>query len=228
MRRTDSRSDGEFEAAIAAAAYAITSLDEREGSTKQRGSVKFSGDHFGNEDDRKKLSSFSGSFKRWFTDQAAREDGKPGGSKRAGSRKEMTPGSPKASSVERFPTSSFGNRTQDGYPVMKSKAEEKADAWESKRMIKIKDRYDKMMSVIKEWENEKKEKAKNRLEKKQIKSEEKRVRALQKYQDEISRIEKVAGKARELAEERKRSDEAKARAKAEKIRSTGKTPRTCC
>ncbi|XP_020276792.1 remorin-like isoform X2 [Asparagus officinalis] len=150
------------------------------------------------------------------------------GSKRAGSRKEMTPGSPKASSVERFPTSSFGNRTQDGYPVMKSKAEEKADAWESKRMIKIKDRYDKMMSVIKEWENEKKEKAKNRLEKKQIKSEEKRVRALQKYQDEISRIEKVAGKARELAEERKRSDEAKARAKAEKIRSTGKTPRTCC
>ena len=86
MSQQDSFSDGEFEAAIAAAAYAITSVEERESTRKQRGStVKFSfGDSVPrtksrNEDTKIKLDSFRGSFKRWFTDQEAKEEEKPGG-----------------------------------------------------------------------------------------------------------------------------------------------------
>lgn len=76
-----SNGDGEFEAAIAAAAYAITSLEERDGLKKQRGSVKFSEDSpprtkTRDEDTKVKLTSFKGSFKRWFSDQEPREDAK--------------------------------------------------------------------------------------------------------------------------------------------------------
>lgn len=91
MSQLGNFSDGEFEAVIAAAAYAITSLEEREGLQKQRGSVKFSGDSLPrnksrNEDTKLKLTSFRGSFKRWFSDQEPKEDArlkdhdsKPGG-----------------------------------------------------------------------------------------------------------------------------------------------------
>ena len=78
--------DGEFEAAIAAAAYAITSVEDREGPKKQRGSsVKLSSEDSlpktksRNEDTMIKLNRFRGSFKRWFTDQEAKEDETPGG-----------------------------------------------------------------------------------------------------------------------------------------------------
>ena len=78
--------DGEFEAAIAAVAYAITSVEEREGAKKRRGlSVKFSSEgplpktKSRNEDIKIKLNSFRGSSKQWITDQEAKEDETPGG-----------------------------------------------------------------------------------------------------------------------------------------------------
>ncbi|ONK75773.1 uncharacterized protein A4U43_C03F20400 [Asparagus officinalis] len=298
MRQTDIFSDGEFEALIAAAAYAITLLEEKDGPQKQRGSVKFSEETLPkaksrNEDAKVKLNSFRGSFKKWFSDQGAKEDEKPGvsgdsftrkpeieeqinredpsannsitetardstpdtkktpsftdnhlngtGSKRSDSGKETRPSLPRAPSAKILPTSSFGRRTQGEYSPDKNKtedeadawerennAQEEADAWEKEQMIKIRKRFDKMMSMIVEWENEKKAKAKSRLERKENEPEQTRAKALQKYENEISRIEKVAGDARALAEERKRNDETKARAKAEKIRSTGKMPRACC
>lgn len=108
---------------------------------------------------------------------------------------------------------------------------ETADVWEKAEMINANNRYEKMMSLISEWQNEKKTKAKRRMERKQGGPEHEQVKALQKYNNEVSRINKIAGDARALAKERKQNDEAKIREKAAKIRLTGKVPSaycTCC
>ena len=68
-----------------------------------------------------------------FTDKYLNDTGSKSG-------KDMIPGPQKAPSTTKFPTSSFGNRTQGGYSPMQTKAEAEADAWEKEQMIKIRDR----------------------------------------------------------------------------------------
>lgn len=61
------------------------------------------------------------------------------GPKRAESGKETRPGPKKAPTI-RYPTYSFGNRTEDAYTAKRSKAEVEADVWEEGQMIRIKNR----------------------------------------------------------------------------------------
>ncbi|KAI0504793.1 hypothetical protein KFK09_015746 [Dendrobium nobile] len=137
----------------------------------------------------------------------------------------------KATSTKKPAEFSPGYKNWDKYSNELDEKETQADAWEKAKMINAKNRYEKMMSVISEWQTEKKEKAKRRMERKQGGPEHKRDKAWQHYNNEISRINKIAGNARALAKERMRNDEMKIREKAAKIRSTGRVPGaswTCC
>jgi hypothetical protein len=55
----------------------------------------------------------------------------------------------------------------------------------------------------------------------------KRAKVLEEYKKETSTINKISGGARSMAEERKYNNEKKIREKANKMRSSGKLPRTC-
>ncbi|XP_020695858.1 uncharacterized protein LOC110109235 isoform X1 [Dendrobium catenatum] len=137
----------------------------------------------------------------------------------------------KATSTKKPAEFSPGYKNWDEDSNKLDEIERQADAWEKAKMINAKNRYEKMMSVISEWQTEKKERAKRRMERKQGGPEHKRDKAWQHYNNEISRINKIAGNARALAKERMRNDEMKIREKAAKIRSTGRVPGaswTCC
>ncbi|XP_006661687.2 ubiquitin carboxyl-terminal hydrolase 8-like isoform X2 [Oryza brachyantha] len=109
-----------------------------------------------------------------------------------------------------------------------SDAEAMADKWEKEKMAKIKKQYSMTMDTIAEWEAEKKAKAKRQMEQKQgDNSERKRAKALEEYSDEMTRINKVAAASRLTAEEKRGSAERKVREKADRIRVTGKLPRSC-
>ncbi|KAF0929663.1 hypothetical protein E2562_023016 [Oryza meyeriana var. granulata] len=108
-------------------------------------------------------------------------------------------------------------------------AEALADTWEKEKLAKIKKQYNMTMDTIAEWEAEKKAKAKRQMEQKEQgdNSERKRAKALEEYNEEMTRINKVAAASRLTAEEKRSSAERKVREKAERIRVTGKLPRSC-
>ncbi|KAJ6772343.1 REMORIN FAMILY PROTEIN [Salix koriyanagi] len=102
-----------------------------------------------------------------------------------------------------------------------------ADAWERDELSKIQRRYEKMKGTILSWENKKKEKAKKRIRKTESDLEKIRSTALKQFHDDMVDIGQIAGGARAKAEERQRNEEFKAKEKADTIRKTGKLPRTC-
>ncbi|TVU47964.1 hypothetical protein EJB05_07582 [Eragrostis curvula] len=102
----------------------------------------------------------------------------------------------------------------------------KTNEWEKAKLARIREEYEKMMETIAEWETEKKVKARRKKETKEAELDKKRAKILEEYNLEMSRINKISGGARSMAEERKHNDEKKIRDKADKMRSTGKLPRT--
>uniref|UniRef100_A0A0A9G5B4 Remorin C-terminal domain-containing protein n=1 Tax=Arundo donax TaxID=35708 RepID=A0A0A9G5B4_ARUDO len=121
-----------------------------------------------------------------------------------------------------------GSRVAASGTAISSEAEAMADAWEKEKLAKIKKQYDETMETIAGWETEKKAKARRQKQlKDESESERKRAKALEDYNEEMSRINKVAAASRLTAEEKRRNAERKVREKADKIRSTGKVPRTC-
>ncbi|XP_059655742.1 remorin 1.4-like [Cornus florida] len=105
--------------------------------------------------------------------------------------------------------------------------ETEADAWETAEMAKIKERYDKSNTKIHNWQDKKKVKANREKDKRESKLEHRRAKDLQHYHDEMARIDRYAGKASAQAEANRRNEENKVKEKANKIRSTGKVPATC-
>lgn len=103
----------------------------------------------------------------------------------------------------------------------------KMDEWEKAKLARIREEYEKMIETIAEWESEKKVKARRKKELKETELDRKRAKVLEEYNQEMSRVNKISGGARSMAEERKHNDEKKIREKANKMRSTGKLPRTC-
>ncbi|KAH0436583.1 hypothetical protein IEQ34_026365 [Dendrobium chrysotoxum] len=73
----------------------------------------------------------------------------------------------KATSTKKSAEFSPGYKNWDEDSNKLDEIETQADAWEKAKMINAKNRYEKMMSVISEWQTEKKEKAKRRMERKQ-------------------------------------------------------------
>ncbi|KAF5778680.1 putative remorin [Helianthus annuus] len=104
----------------------------------------------------------------------------------------------------------------------------KAEVWEKTELEKITERFDKLNAKILEWENEKKAKAKKKLSRNKDEPEKKRARALQSYKNDIEMIEQIVEAARSQAEENRRKDVIKIKKKADTIRLTGKIPTKTC
>ncbi|GAU47532.1 hypothetical protein TSUD_94370 [Trifolium subterraneum] len=131
-------------------------------------------------------------------------------------------------------------------PTGPSTTETKADSWEREELIKIKERYEKLLETIDSWEKRKKMKARRKLNKHeaiaqlvavefstsshfkcQSENERKREKARRKYQDKIKYIDEIAAGARAQSDERRKNETLKAKEKANTIRTTGKLPGAC-
>ncbi|KAL8130383.1 hypothetical protein V2J09_019538 [Rumex salicifolius] len=103
----------------------------------------------------------------------------------------------------------------------------KAETWERDELNKIDKRYRIMISDITKWENERKIKAKLVMEKRKAEVERLRKLTSLHYQRKTKWIDSVASGAKTHLQEKKRSEESNVKAKARKIRSTGKLPIKC-
>ncbi|KAL9243262.1 hypothetical protein vseg_017171 [Gypsophila vaccaria] len=103
----------------------------------------------------------------------------------------------------------------------------KADAWERARLAKINKWYEKMNAKIMEWENEKKKRAGLDMEKRKAEIERLKRINLSHYQNKINKIEDISKGAKQQLEEKRRSEETYAKQKARKIRTTGRIPVKC-
>ncbi|KAL5553681.1 hypothetical protein UlMin_041082 [Ulmus minor] len=106
-------------------------------------------------------------------------------------------------------------------------AKTQADIWEEAQMAKIKESHERQKVTINSWEEKKKTKAKRRLENKERELESKRAKAMEKFRRQIRYIDQVAGGARAKAEENQRNEVLKAKEKANAYRRTGKFPKSC-
>ncbi|KAL3748555.1 hypothetical protein ACJRO7_009744 [Eucalyptus globulus] len=107
-----------------------------------------------------------------------------------------------------------------------SRKEAKADAWERAQIEMIRKRHENLKSSIFSWENEKKTRAKHSFERKRNELEQRRSRNQQHYQYKVARIDHMAREATAQAEEKRRTEESRVKEKAKKIRS-GEAPFTC-
>ncbi|CAJ2650385.1 unnamed protein product [Trifolium pratense] len=113
-------------------------------------------------------------------------------------------------------------------PTRPSTTETKADSWEREELIKIKERYEKLLETIDSWEKRKKMKARRKLNKHEhSENERKREKARRKYQDKIKYIDEIAAGARAQSDDRRKNETLKAKEKANTIRTTGKLPGAC-
>lgn len=105
-----------------------------------------------------------------------------------------------------------------------------ADTWEKAERARIKERYQKLIMDIENWEQKKKKKAKNKLDRTQAELDKRRARAMQSYNSDVTRIEDIAKGASKKADKNRVDEEDKVKNKANKIRSTGKLPLIyiCC
>ncbi|CAL9067364.1 unnamed protein product [Musa banksii] len=234
-------SDMEFAIAVAAAAYAITSMEEE--SINQNKTIEqlmhpTAKTKSKREDSIDKTPDYIRLI-RWFTGKEAREDERESGNSSV--KKPVTlPGKlleePGADHTISGSSSSVHGQNQKGQqassvikPTSFSSKENEAkritnttnvetevDVWEREKMDKIRERYEKEISKTLEWENAKKLKAKRQLEHKEMDLKLKHSRALREYHNEVSRINKTAGGKRALAEERKKNNELKTKEKAHK------------
>lgn len=201
--------ESELAATIAAAAYAIHSLDETRAEYERTMVESFRESFRAPSMEANTTKDQQGMFERVLTRRSSRvatRDGGGEGTMRTSTR----------------PIEVEGPIRRNGKRV-----ETKADAWERARMAKINKWYEKMNCKILEWENEKKKRAGINMERRKAELERLKRVNLNHYQNKIDWIENVSGGARKQLEEKKISEEAYVKQKANTIRSTGKTPIQC-
>ncbi|XP_050224638.1 remorin 1.4 isoform X2 [Mercurialis annua] len=214
--------DSEYAVSVAAAAFAVYSLEEAEAEHKRKITEQLENSKSGirtrNESIRR--NSFSKEVKNageTSTRKPAERDQRlPENSAVMSSRK------PSRSASMR-PMISMDQR-QRSNSTRRSVAEDKVDTWEKAQLRKINKRYEKMRSEIIAWENAKTIEAKLRMEKKKNELELRKSRNLQHYQLKVSRIEAVAGGANRQLDEKQRNEESEVKEKAKHMRSKGKNP----
>ncbi|GMJ05786.1 hypothetical protein like AT5G61280 [Hibiscus trionum] len=209
----------EFAVGVAAAAYAINSLEDddvqhkikiersREGTTSRvRDSDSVTRRYSSNKIKTAGETPSKNSMEKDYRKQeSSLESRKPSGSSSA-----------------RPVTTEAGDRSRTG-----NYAQEKADAWEKAEMEKLNKRCEDMKASILAWENQRKLRAKVKMDRKKKELEQK-IKITQKlYQAKIAIIDHIAGGARAEADEKRRKDELKIKQKARKIRGSGKVPVSC-
>ncbi|RVW31719.1 hypothetical protein CK203_095298 [Vitis vinifera] len=216
--------DEEFATAVAAAAFAIYTLEEPNLQYQKR-------TRDGLETSMSRLKSRKEDTTGFF----GKETQTPG---EASIRRQMTnngnsmesafPSSrPSKASPVRSVSAAPRDQRQQGYSTSNRSVETKADAWEKAQITKIKKRNDNISSRILAWENEKKMRAKLIMERKKSELEQRKALNLQHYQIKIERIDQIAGGARAQLQEKRRNEESEVKHKAEMIRKTGKVPVRC-
>ncbi|CAM8905230.1 unnamed protein product [Rhodiola kirilowii] len=110
----------------------------------------------------------------------------------------------------------------------KNDTDAKIDAWERAEIDKIKKRYSKIRSTIKSWEDDKKTRAKIKLQKKKIELECKKERNQRHYELKIAQIDVIGRGAKSNMEEKMRSDETKVKERAKKMRSNRRAAYFLC
>ncbi|MQL89927.1 hypothetical protein Taro_022514 [Colocasia esculenta] len=219
ISEVDEPSNYGFAAAIAAATYAVNSLQE---SSLNR-NIQATGLQSPLTKTKSKKENDTDSHKpsRWFSG-SKRFDGEQG---------KIT--SQNAAPIVKTPSL----KTESGklYLTNSGHTDTKADAWEKAELAKIQKRYEKTYSSLLEWESKKKTKARRRLEQNEVNPElyaaelqQERARAVNEYNEELAKINKIVAGARSVTDEKKKKDESKIKKKAYKIRSTGEVPRSCC
>ncbi|XP_048330021.1 remorin isoform X2 [Ziziphus jujuba] len=214
-------SDEHFATAIAAAAFAVHSLEEaelqyqktiKEGLGVSRTSTKT----------RKDGMPSSGMVTRRLSNKEAKGEvsiTRPAGSDHKAS---------ESTFPSRYPSvRADRNQNQMGIPSRQNGVRSRADVWEIAQMEKIRKRYEKMKSTILAWENKRKMKVKQKNERTKSILEQRRAQNQRHYQNKMARIDDIAKGARAQMEEKRRQEESEVKEKAKRIRSTGKVPVTC-
>ncbi|KAF7838507.1 remorin isoform X2 [Senna tora] len=183
----------EHATAVAAAAFAIHSIEEEEAKSLNAQKLREEGPTFSSSKTmrRKQDSSLSrpSSYGRENAFAVRRPSGIP---------------SPKPLS----PAEAGGYQKQRGspIPIKHNNVKTRAEAWEKAKMERIHKRYEKIKSKILSWEREQKMQAKLSMERKSL-LEHRRAIELQQYQNKIARIEMIAHTARAQMEDKKRKEE---------------------
>ncbi|XP_016647756.1 PREDICTED: remorin isoform X2 [Prunus mume] len=231
----DSNKAIEHATAVAAAAYAIKSIEDSAISDQKK---------TGNEP---KTSLVRIKSKKEETAISKPEPGRvsklfPGSTKSTPEREHpdgtattgKVPG--KAPSIKKTPTFADKQLNSTDSPsneTMRQSATEpgtrktQADIWEENKLAMLKERYEKQNATILSWESKKKKKTRRRLSTKESEIEKKRVKAQRKFNRDMEHIKQIAEGARAQAEERYRNEVLKAKEKANAIRKTGKAPTSC-
>nr|GEV98232.1 hypothetical protein [Tanacetum cinerariifolium] len=187
-REHDKTESEEFRTAVAAAAFAVDSIENKEEEIKQVPRSK----------SRKTLSE--------IIEESPRPESigdLPSGANRPTPAKVTSQVEDKVSrksfgsagSIEEMP-GSVEDKQLDEEPGQKEPERKlgEADIWEKNEMEKIKERFVKLKAKISEWETKKKASAKKKLTRKEGKLEWKRAQALMRFTENMVTIEKIAGK----------------------------------
>ncbi|OMO51236.1 hypothetical protein CCACVL1_29917 [Corchorus capsularis] len=215
--------DREFAIGVAAAAYAINSLEEEEA----RHRIKIERARH----DSNRVRNSDRVTRRYSSKEVkvAETSSRKSMEKDYRSKESSLPSSkPVHSSSARHTTVEAGDQRWKGnYSQLNVGEITKADAWERAQMEKLNKRYENMKASILSWENEKKLRAKIKMEKRKKELEHRIKRNQQLYQTKLARIDHIAGGARAQVDEKRRNEEMMIKEKARKMRASGKVPVTC-
>ncbi|XP_017972438.1 PREDICTED: eukaryotic translation initiation factor 3 subunit A isoform X1 [Theobroma cacao] len=216
--------DTGFAVAVAAAAYAINSLEEDEARRRIKTERL--------RNDTTTRVRNSDRVTRRYSSKEVRTAGETSSrkSKEQDYRRQesaLTTRKPGHSSSARPMTMEAGDQRWKGNSSQLNVVETKADAWEKAQTEKVNRRYEDKKASILAWANEKKLRAKIKMERRKKELEQKIKRNQQFYQAKIARIDHVAGGARAQADEQRRNEELKVKEKARKRRASGQDPVTC-
>ncbi|XP_062114998.1 uncharacterized protein LOC133829067 [Humulus lupulus] len=219
MNQDYSEKDIDFATAVAAAAFAVQSIDQVELQHQRRKKESLDTSRTGANKSRKseftaELPS-SSKATRLFSNKEAKSAGEAPRKRSVSLEHKVSqrasPGTPSSHTQKEMSPSSKG-------------MERKPDTWEIAQMKRVQERYEKTKYAILSWENERKMQAKVKMEKRKSLLEQKRTQNIQHYQNKVSRIEKIAGGARAQLEEKRKNEELSVKDKARKIKSGGKVP----
>ncbi|KAL5544565.1 hypothetical protein UlMin_008349 [Ulmus minor] len=220
--------DSDFATAVAAAAFAVHSLDQAEQQFQMRMREALEASRTKAKSRKDEITTdmaSSGRGTRLFSNKEA----KTGEHSRRRSLGQELMASERASPARQPSRTSsvWLSQTQKGMPPGQNGVETKADAWEKAKLERVQSGYEKKKSTILEWENEKKMQAKLKMDRTKSILEQQRAASMKHYQHKIERIEQIAGGARTQLEEKRRNKESAVKEKAKKVRSTGKVPVRC-
>ncbi|XP_021734096.1 uncharacterized protein LOC110700815 [Chenopodium quinoa] len=212
----NSKESDQFAATIAAAAYAIYSLEETRAEFEKRMVESFREDPNSIKSKSRIHSRDDNSFERSslgnLMGQSSQVERRNGDDQRSNSMSRISTRAIEITGLEQRGSRRLPN---------------KADEWEQARLAKINNWYVKMSKKIIDWENEKKKNANISMERRKAEIERLKRINLHHYQNKLDKIEDVAVGARKHLEEKKRNEEAYAKQQANKIRSTGRAPVQC-